>query len=188
MLDLFCGTGGASAAFRAAGWDATRVDVDPQFAPDVCADLTTWRCATPPPVDFVWASPPCDEFSRESMPWCRTGNPPSMALVQAAKRIIRESGARYWCIENVRGAVPYLGSPSETCGPFFLWHNLPFLVGCYVPPFKESLSSTAHIARAAVPMALSAAVLRAVEASLRQGDLFAVHVCRTVLAQSKNGS
>lgn len=171
MLDLFCGLGGASAAFRAVGWRVTGVDVDPRFAPDICADLTVWSWASVWPVDFAWASPPCDEFARESMPWCRTGKAPSMALVDAARRIIRESGARFWCIENVRGAVPHLGSPTETCGPFFLWHNLPFRVAHYVAPFKERLSSSAKAERAKVPAPLSLAILRCVEASMRQGAL-----------------
>lgn len=171
MLDLFAGLGGASQAFRAAGWRVTSVDIDPQFEPHICVDVRRWRCIAIPPYDFAWASPPCDEFARESMPWCRTGKAPSMELVEAARRIIRESGARFWCIENVRGAVPYLGSPTETCGPFFLWHNMPFRVAHYVAPFKERLSSSAAAERAKIPAALSLAVLCCVEMSMQQGVL-----------------
>lgn len=164
MLDLCSGTKGASSAFRAAGWDVVAVDNDPQHAPDVVADLTTWSWGDAQP-DLVWASPPCTDFSRESMPWCRTGETPSMELVNAALRIIRECRPTYWVLENVRGALPYLnpllGPPRVIAGPFHLWgHFPPFRL--HVRPFKERLSSRQHVQRAAVPARLSAALLAAV--------------------------
>jgi hypothetical protein len=172
MLDLFAGTGGASRAFRAAGWEVVTVDNDPQHGTDAVADLTAWSWAGRRP-ELVWASPPCQEFSRTAMPWTRAKHPPapSLALVEAALRIVRECRPRYWVLENVRGAVPYLapllGAPRVVAGPFHLWG--------YFPPFradvgffKERLGSRDVVKRAAVPPALSAGLLAAVT---RQAEL-----------------
>lgn len=106
MLDLFAGLGGASQAMRSRGWSVTTVEIDPKFRPDVVGDVA--RLPIRGQFDLVWASPPCTEFSRESMPWCRTGNTPDMSLVLAAKAAIDELRPRWWVIENVRGASRYL--------------------------------------------------------------------------------
>ena len=156
MLDLCCGLKGASHEMAASGWNVLTLDVESKFAPDVVADLTTWEYTGPRP-DLIWCSPPCTEFSRESMPWCRTGNAPDMALVMACKRIIEQVKPRYWVIENVRGAIKYLepifGRPRASFGPFFLWGVFP-LAGAYgLADFrkKESWGSDQQAERAKVP-------------------------------------
>jgi hypothetical protein len=169
MLDLFAGTGNASAAFRAAGWQTVRVELDPACDADVHADIATWAWDGPRPA-LIWASPPCTEFSRESMPWCRTGATPSLDLVDAAERIIAACRPDYWVIENVRGAGPYLtpryGRPL-VLGPVFLWGQFPRFRAT-VPFWKERLSSTQKRERAAIPHAISAGLLRAIEADQAQ--------------------
>jgi len=169
MLDLCAGLGGASAAFRDRGWDAVTVDNDPRFGPDVLADVCAWSWAGPRP-DFVWASPPCVEFSRESMPWCRTGRTPSLDIVRACRRIIGECAPTYWVIENVRGAMrwlePELGPYAAHFGPFYLWGVFPPLgLRIRMRP-KESYSSTQSAERAMIPPALSRAMAMAVEAQI----------------------
>ena len=67
------------------------------------ADLTTWSW-TGEPIDLLWASPPCEEFAREWMPWSKTGKAPSMDLVNAVYRLVEEIQPRWWIIENVKGA------------------------------------------------------------------------------------
>jgi hypothetical protein len=170
MLDLFAGLGGASAAMRDRGWDVVTVDVEPRFGCTVTADLSAWSWDGPRP-DLVWASPPCTEFSRESMPWCRTGQTPGMELVNAARRIIAECEPQWWVIENVRGATrylnPILGEP-VSYGPFFLWGAFPAF-RARVRFFKERLSSTRRAERAQVPYALSEALARACESTLFTG-------------------
>lgn len=169
VLDLFAGLGGASSAFAARGWDVVTVDNDPRFKCTHTVDLSTWRYEGAAP-DLVWLSPPCTEFSRESMPWCRTGKTPSLDLVLAGLRIVRECGPKWWVLENVRGATKYinplLGKPRQSHGPFFLWGVFPHFK-CKVLPFKEKLSSKQRAERAKVPVALSESLAAACEQSAR---------------------
>ncbi len=162
-LDLFCGTAGATAAFRGApGWEVIGVDNDPRAAADVVADVRGWR----PPVDrvdFIWASPPCQEFSL--MPPGRQDRRPSLELVFATMEIVRDLRPKFWIMENVVGAIPFLGAPLQKIGPFCLWG--------YFPRIDAPLEVVTHrkmvpdrptaAARAAVPRALSEAVHQAIE-------------------------
>ena len=96
MLDLCCGLKGASASFLSRGWDVVTLDIDPVFHPDIVADLRDWEWHGGRP-DLIWLSDPCTEFSRESMPWCKTGNTPDLSIVQGGLRVIRAAallGAR----------------------------------------------------------------------------------------------
>ena len=165
MLDLFCGTKGAGRAFREAGWDVVAVDNDARHRPDVLADLREWTWEGERP-ELVWASPPCTEFSRWAMPWCRKQGPPrpDLSLVEAALRVVQETQPHYWVLENVRGAVPFLdflGPPRVVAGPFHLWGYFPPF-RLELPPFKARLGSRDVVRRAAVPYRLSAALLAAV--------------------------
>jgi len=163
MLDLFTGLGGAHKGFLDNGWLVTSVDIDQTMRPDIVADLSRWSWDGPH-VDFIWASPPCTEFSRESMPWCRTGNMPDLTLVNAARRIISECRPDYWIVENVRGAVPYLGKPRTIVGPFYLWGMFPDLGHINTKAWrkKESYGSKQRAERAMIPYELSKAVADAV--------------------------
>ncbi len=167
MLDLFAGLGGASQAMRARGWQVVTVELDPKFRPNVVADVS--RLPIRGQFDLIWASPPCTEFSRESMPWCRTGNAPSLELWQAAERAIAELRPRWWVIENVKGAVPWIGrQPQRRIGPFYLWGRMPaFKVRGDLGRKKESFGSRQRAERAKVPMALSLALAEAVERDMR---------------------
>lgn len=128
MLDLFCGLGGASAAMRERGWDVIGVDIEAKLQPDVFADLLTWSYEGAA-VDLVWASPPCVEFAKtDKRCWYPNAPAPSMALVDAALRIIAEVKPRWFLIENVRGARPWflkhgglLGPPVLQSPPLYLW-------------------------------------------------------------------
>lgn len=166
MLDLCCGLKGASQAMRDRGWQVVTLDIDPIFEPDIVADLRAWSWYGARP-DLIWISPPCTEFARESMPWCRTGQQPDLAIINAARRTVAETPCHMWVIENVRGAQPYLGPAQIICGPFYLWTNLPPL-GMPLRRFrkKESYSSSAKAERARVPYELSLAVALATESQL----------------------
>lgn len=170
-LDLFSGSGGATAAFaKRDGWHVIRVDNDPERAQkdllgdcgvDVLADVR--RLPFAGRVDFLWASPPCNEFS--TMPPGRDDRRPSLDLVFAALLAVRDLRPRFWIIENVRGALPFLGLPRQKIGPFCLWGYFPRIR----PPLevvdhrKMTPDNRTAADRAVIPYALSLAVLEAVE-------------------------
>lgn len=173
MIDLFAGMGGASASFRDAGWEVVRVELDPVHEAEVHADVREWSWRGRRPAR-VWASPPCTEFSRDHLPWLRGKYPPpSLGLVGAAERVIRECDPDWWVIENVRGASRYLSprfGPPRTYGPVFLWGRFPEF-RARVGKWKERLPSTRRAERAMIPRAVSDGLRKAIEA-----DLF--FVCR----------
>lgn len=163
MIDVCAGLKGASTAMVDRGWEVVTVDIEPSFSPDILVDIRAWSYDGSKP-DLMWFSPPCTEFAREFMPWCKTGKKPDMSVYIACKRIIAESQPRYWIIENVKGAVPYFGKPAAIVGPYYLWGFFPPLGNVrYTAPKKESLSSSKSAERAKIPYSLSLAVALAVE-------------------------
>lgn len=167
MLDLCCGLKGASEAMTARGWQVVTLDNDPRFNPDIVADVRTWNYTGPRP-DLVWASPPCQEYSRTSMPWLRPAPAPDMSIFFGCLSVIRQSDPLSWVLENVRGAAPYfrpyLGKPSYIAGPFFLWGHFPALPKIDLKMrTKESYGSKQRELRAKIPPALSLALARSIE-------------------------
>lgn len=103
------------------------------------------------------------------MPWSKTGREPSLELVEASLRIIKECDPHSWVLEKVRGSIKYigklLGPPKQRHGPFFLWGKFPSF-RAKVAPFKERLSSRRRAERAKVPNVVSEAIAIACERSL----------------------
>ena len=105
-------------------------------------------------VDLIVASPPCQEFSFMAMPWSRAktiaralrgndafpdGYKGSRTIEQltelfdACFRIQREACAAAgrhipMVVENVRGAIPWVGRSRWNFGSFHLWGNVPALM------------------------------------------------------------
>ena len=130
VLDLFSGLGGFSQAFADRGHVVTRIDDDRRFeeVPHTIIRDVRQFVGTADLYDVVLAAPPCTEFSRESMPWSRTGVRPSTDLVWAAKPNIDESRPRWWVIENVRGSMRYLDpifGEHRRYGSRYLWGDFP---------------------------------------------------------------
>ena len=170
MYDLGAGLKGASGAMKQRGWDVVTLDIDPKFGCDITADVRSWHySAAGRRPDLLWFSMPCDEFSREFMPWCRTGNTPDLSLVLACLRIRDEMQPHNWLCENVRGAIEYfrpiMGPYIYHAGPFFLWGKCPPIGGVNMRSFrkKESYGSGEPEKRAMIPYNLSVAVAVAVE-------------------------
>ena len=155
MLDLFAGLGGASQAMRERGWFVVTVELEASLRPDVVADVR--RSPIRGEWDLIWASPPCTEFARESMPWCRTGLVPDLGLVEASRAIIADLMPRWWVIENVRGAQRWLGPARWVRNPVYLWGQFPPF-DCRIDFWKERLSSKRRQERAKMPRALSEAL------------------------------
>lgn len=163
MLDLCCGLGGASQAMRARDWYVVRLDIEHRFHPDIVADIRKPLPLRPFPVTLLWMSPPCMEFARESLPWCRTGRPPDLSLIQACLALPGIWQPRWWILENVRGAVPYLGPYQQRFGPIYLWGHFPLILCERILPYKMRQSGRYPDRRAVIPSALSHALARSIE-------------------------
>lgn len=192
MVDLYSGLGGASEAFhRSADWDILRIENNEEllgFVPKTwfhdVPDLLNahkWR-AVEREMDLLWASAPCTDFSMgynaPGIKARREGRPfePDMSLITAAIQLRDLWNPRFWCFENVIGAIPYfeplLGPPTQIIGPFVLWHNLPQIV---MPQgWKHESKVTMKIPgrvemranlRGKIPLELSEAVLASATAS-----------------------
>lgn len=81
MVDLYAGLGGASAAMKDRDWDVVSVELDPAFRPTVVGDVRALPLRDGLRPDLLWASPPCEEFSKWAMPWHKNA-----AVVEAGTR------------------------------------------------------------------------------------------------------
>ena len=114
VLDLFCGAGGAAMGLHRAWPDAEIIGVDIKLQKHypfefVLADAMTFPLEG---YDFIWASPPCQGYSRMlNLPWMHDRVYPMLIpQVRARLQISRAD----WCIENVEDA-PLL-YPFILCG------------------------------------------------------------------------
>lgn len=158
-VDLFAGTGGATAALRMRGWRVVTVDLERRRHPDVVADAVELPLARG--VDFLWASPPCTEFSDAN-----PGRParPSLELVLATLTAVRDLRPRFWVLENVRGAIRFLGIPVYKVGPWCLWGYFPPLrVTWRAQTYRKVQAGSSAVARGAVPWELSLALAEALD-------------------------
>ena len=64
LLELFSGTGSIGKAFAELGWEVFSVDSDPRANASLCKNILD---VTPEDIpgkpDFMWASPPCTQYS-----------------------------------------------------------------------------------------------------------------------------
>ncbi len=166
MFDLCSGNQTASKAMKDRGWEVITVDIDPALKPDIVADVRAFSYHGPRP-DLIWASPPCNEFTREFLIWTRKGICPDMSIFHACRKIIHDARPRFWIIENVRGATRYFGRYTEVHYPFYLWGFFPPLGKIKLKyKRKDSYTSSNKIGRAAIPYQISLAVAQAIERQL----------------------
>ena len=171
MVDLFSGRGGASKVMRERGWRVLTVDIDPSFRPDVVADIRKLPLRLGARPDLLWASPPCTEFSRKSMPpsWFPDAPEPDLSCIEATWAAVHALRPKFWIMENVRGAIPYLGRPRLFVQPIALWGEFPPLQirRRWIPKYyRRHYTAGAYdpSLRAEIPEDLSWAVASAIEA------------------------
>jgi DNA (cytosine-5)-methyltransferase 1 len=118
LLDLFCGAGGCSEGYRAAGFDVTGVDIAFQKRyPKQCSFLQAdvMHLVNFSGFDVVHASPPCQAYSKASQ-YMRNKGSIYPDLIAAVREKLVKSNCLY-VIENVVGA-PLL-HPVQLCGTSF---------------------------------------------------------------------
>ena len=150
VLDLFSGLGGFSQAFaKSDRWDVTTVEIDPEFDPDIVADVFDLR-----PSDFdqefdvILAGVPCTVFTparniTEGGDDAWLGDEPNtdqsrdlVALAYHTLGLIHGLSPEYWFVENPIGRLRTLiGQPEATITqcqygrahqkPTDLWGNHP---------------------------------------------------------------
>ena len=141
-IDLYCGLGGGTEGLLAEGYyvvgfDNTRHVYGEHRYPAqlVIQDVLTLHGSQFKGAALIVASPPCQGYSYRAMPWKRAKAlpPPDNSLFEACFRIQREaSGAAGHhiplVVENVRGAIPWVGRSRWNYGSFHLWGDVPALM------------------------------------------------------------
>lgn len=151
-IDLFCGLGGWTEGLLAAGYYVIGFDIERHVygeerypAQLVLQDVLTLHGAQFRDAALIVASRPCQFFSYTAMPWSKAkalaaqvrADPEELerrlALFKACFRIQREaieaSGRHIpLVIENVRGAIPWVGRSAWNYGSFHLWGDVPALM------------------------------------------------------------
>lgn len=184
MWDLFSGLGGASQYFDLnKNWEVYRFENNYELLPYAplntqWRDVTDWRRWSKdyPEPDFIWASPPCLEFSQAfDAPGPRAKREgeefdPDLELVKTTQDIIEYYQPTHWAIENVAGAskhfTPLLGR-YQKLGPFMIWGNLPPIDTKVDPDHKAKIdqrhSPIRSNIRARIPCELSRGVFNALK-------------------------
>jgi site-specific DNA-cytosine methylase len=145
-IDLFCGLGGWTEGLLAEGYYVVGFDVDRHVygehkypAQLVIQDVLTLHGRQFKDAALIVASPPCQEYSYMAMPWTRAKQRAAEyrsgvrdvrdlnRLFDAAVRIGREAGVPT-VIENVRGAIPWVGRSRWNYGSYHLWGDVPALM------------------------------------------------------------
>lgn len=153
-IDLFCGLGGWTDGLLAEGWRVVGYDIEAhEYAGQrykgefVLADVLTLHGSQFQFADLIVASPPCQEYSYMAMPWKRAKAKAAAIradetgaelerlnrLFNACFRLQKEASiaaGRHipMIVENVRGAIPWIGRSRYNFGSFHLWGDVPALM------------------------------------------------------------
>jgi hypothetical protein len=144
-IDLFTGLHGFAAGFVAEGYEVVGFDLEdmckqfgeprPEGVHLVIQDVLTLHGKQFKDAAIIVASPPCQAYSYRAMPWKRAKAlpPPDNSLFDACFRIQREAceAAGHHIpliVENVRGAIPWVGRSRWNFGSFHLWGDVPALM------------------------------------------------------------
>lgn len=153
-IDLFAGLGGWTESLLDVGYDVIGFDIERHAygeqrypAQLVIQDVLTLHGSQFKDAALIVASPPCQEYSYMAMPWKlakakaaairadTTGRELERLnrLFNACFRIQREASIAAGrhvplVVENVRGAIPWVGRSRWNFGSFHLWGDVPALM------------------------------------------------------------
>jgi len=123
-LELFSGTGSVGVTLQTLGYEVTSVDITDRFHPPTHkTDILTWDYKMYPAghFDVIWASPPCETFSKCRLCWIGRKNrhfgdavitksmivadeiSRGLPLLRRTEEIIAYFHPRRWVIENPAG-------------------------------------------------------------------------------------
>jgi hypothetical protein len=145
-IDLYCGLGGWTEGLLAEGYDVIGFDIERHRYGEHCypaqlvlQDVLTLHGSQFKDAALIVASPPCQEYSYMAMPWSlakqRAGEyrdgtrkiEDLNRLFDAAIRIGAQARVPT-VIENVRGAIPWVGRSRWNYGSYHLWGDVPALM------------------------------------------------------------
>lgn len=153
-IDLFCGLGGWTEGLLAEGYQVIGFDIERHEygnhkypAQLVLQDVLTIHGSQFKDAALIVASPPCQEYSYMAMPW-KLAKAKAAAiradttgaaleklnrLFNACFRIQAEASiaaGRHipMVVENVRGAIPWVGRARWNFGSYYLWGDVPALM------------------------------------------------------------
>ncbi|MDE2467394.1 MAG: DNA cytosine methyltransferase [Bradyrhizobium sp.] len=153
-IDLFCGLGGWTEGLLAEGYDVVGFDIE-QHAYDehrypaqlIIQDVLTLHGSQFRKASLIVASPPCQRYSYMAMPWTRAKEQAKAIradttgaelaelrkLFDACFRIQKEAIAAAGrhiplVVENVRGAIPWVGPAAGKYGSYYPWGDVPALM------------------------------------------------------------
>ncbi len=153
-IDLCCGLGGWTDGLIEEGYEVIGFDIERHVYGDheypaqlVLQNILTLDGAQIKDAALIVASPPCQKYSYMAMPWTRAKElaqwyrEPAFperiadlnALFNARFRIQREAcdaAGRHipMVVENVRGAIPWVGRSRWAFGSYHLWGDVPALM------------------------------------------------------------
>ena len=176
-VELFSGSGTVSRTFRSHGWEMEEVDILGG------KDVMTWEPTEK--YDFLWASPPCQDYSNFS----GRARATKYGSIWEADRtlwlrtldLVSKIRPRFWVLENVKMAQWLWGRAPYHYGGFFLWGYYPVpqttiswrtsLKGTHLerdPSGNERQFSDGRTAaqRAEIPAALAEAICNSVTSTL----------------------
>lgn len=134
-LDLFCCAGGATRGLQEAGFHVTGVDMNPQprYVGDrfIQDDAMAWLRGEREPLDgfdLIWASAPCQRYSRLTQPGHKPRHPDLLPEVLHRLRALSTP----YIAENVEGTQTLMRNPIFLCGTMFglnIWRHRWFELG-----------------------------------------------------------
>ena len=153
-IDLYCGLGGWTEGLLAEGYYVVGFDNVAQAVGGsrypgqlVIQDVLTLHGSQFRLAALIVGSSPCQEFSYRAMPWKRAKAmpPPELGirLFEAQFRIQREASEAAghhipMVVENVRGAIPWVGRSRWNFGSYHLWGDVPALMPMTKKVMKNS--------------------------------------------------
>lgn len=158
-IDLFCGLGGWAEGLLAEGWDCIGFDIERhQYgehhypAQLVIQDVLTLHGSQFKDAALLVASPPCQEYSYMALPWTRAKAKAAAIRADETGQMLADLNRLFdacfriqaqaslaagrhvpMVVENVRGAIPWVGRSRWNFGSYHLWGDVPALMPFIAP-------------------------------------------------------